>query len=70
MILGVFLNISFDYIFIVLIKLGILGASLGTVVSYIITTIIFLYIYIIVKAILLNSKRVPLNLMYQLLLKF
>lgn len=57
MILGVFLNISFDYIFIVLIKLGILGASLGTVVSYIITTIIFLYIYIIRKSHIIKFKK-------------
>lgn len=57
MILGVFLNISFDYIFIVLIKLGILGASLGTVVSYIITTIIFLYIYIIRKGNIIKFKK-------------
>lgn len=57
MILGVFLNISFDYIFIVLIKLGILGASLGTVVSFIITTIIFLYIYIIRKSHIIKFKK-------------
>lgn len=57
MILGVFLNISFDYIFIILIKLGILGASLGTVVSYIITTIIFLYIYIIRKGNIIKFKK-------------
>ncbi len=57
MILGVFLNISFDYIFIVLIKLGILGASLGTVVSYIITTIIFLYIYIFRKSHIIKFKK-------------
>lgn len=57
MILGVILNISFDYIFIVLIKLGILGASLGTVVSYIITTIIFLYIYIIRKSHIIKFKK-------------
>ena len=57
MILGVFLNISFDYIFIVLIKLGILGASLETVVSYIITTIIFLYIYIIRKSHIIKFKK-------------
>ena len=57
MILGVLLNISFDYIFIVLIKLGILGASLGTVVSYIITTIIFLYIYIIRKSHIIKFKK-------------
>lgn len=57
MVLGVFFNLSFDYIFIIIMKLGILGACLGTVISYIITTIIFLYIYIIQKNHIITFKK-------------
>ena len=49
MTLGVVLNIILDYIFIFPCKLGILGASLGTCLAYVITTLIFLYIYLIRK---------------------
>ena len=46
---GIFLNAILDYIFIFPFKLGILGASLGTSVSYVITTLIFAYIYLVRK---------------------
>ncbi|MBQ2612418.1 MAG: MATE family efflux transporter [Methanobrevibacter sp.] len=49
MTLGVVLTIILDYIFIFPCKLGILGASLGTCLAYVITTLIFLYIYLIRK---------------------
>ena len=49
MTLGVVLNIILDYIFIFPCKLGILGGGLGTCLTYVITTLIFLYIYLIRK---------------------
>ena len=49
MTLGVVLNTVLDYIFIIQCNLGILGGSLGTVLAYVITTLIFLYIYLVRK---------------------
>ena len=59
MTLGVFLNITFDYIFIFPCNMHIFGAGLGTVMSYVVTTAIFLYIYLVKKnhIITFNNKE-------------
>ena len=47
--LGVVLNIVLDYIFIFPCGMGIFGGSLGTSLAYVITTFIFLYVYLVRK---------------------
>lgn len=59
---GVVLNIILDYIFILPCNLGFLGASLGTSLSYVATTILFLYIYIIKKNQIVKFKLSDFNL--------
>ena len=48
--LGVVLNIVLDYLFIFVLNLNIMGASLATSCAYLITSSIFLYIYAIRKS--------------------
>ena len=62
MVIGVFLNITLDYILIFPCGLGVLGASLGTCLSYVITTIIFLYIYLIRKDHIVKIRPSDFNL--------
>lgn len=46
---GIFLNIVMDYIFVFSCNMHIFGASLGTVMSYVVTTSVFLYFVLIKK---------------------
>lgn len=54
--LGVALNIILDYIFIFPCNMGMFGGSLGTCIAYVITTVIFLYIYLIRKDHIIKFK--------------
>ncbi len=49
MVFGIFLNIIFDYIFVVYLNMHMFGASLGTVISYLGTTLIYLYLCMVKK---------------------
>lgn len=46
---GVALNIILDYVLIFPCHLGVLGGSLGTCISYVVTTVLYIYIYLIRK---------------------